>query len=95
MYPINENWRIETDPHNVILQRRKVNARGKNVGTERWENAGYYPTHRDALKAMVEYEIRVPKYYQEMVTKIDTLIERVFALQWPVQLLDDSVTPLD
>lgn len=77
---INKNWRITTDPYNVILQKKKVNTRGKNIGTERWESAGFYPTHKDALKAMIEYEIRVPKEYQEMVGKIEELTALVEAL---------------
>lgn len=41
-----DNYRIITDPNNFILQERKINANSKDkskIGTERWENVGFYP----------------------------------------------------
>ena len=78
---INENWRIETDKHSVILQQRKVNTRGNNIGIARWESVGFYPTHKDALKAMVDYEIRIPQEYEAIVNKIDDLMGLISALR--------------
>ncbi len=77
---IDENWQIATDQRNVILQQKKVNTRGKNIGSERWETYGFYATHKEALVAMLNCEILVPKEYHEVVSKIDQLMAVVEAL---------------
>lgn len=78
---ISPDWRIRTDPNNVILQRRKVNTRGKHVGQERWESVAHFPSHKAALKAMTDYEIReIPQEYEILVAKIDELHARIEAL---------------
>lgn len=77
---ITDNWRIVTDQRNIILQQQKVNTRGKNIGSERWESVGFYKNHKEALIAMLNYEILVPQEYYEVVNKIDELIAVVEAL---------------
>ena len=77
---INSDWRIETDPYNVILQQRKVSERGKNIGEERWEAVAFCRTHKDALQAMVAFEINVPQEYEAIVEKIDELTELITSL---------------
>ena len=77
---ITDDYRIVTDQRNIILQQKKVNTRGRNIGSERWEAYGFYKTHKEALIAMLNYEILVPQEYHEVVNKIEELMEIVEAL---------------
>lgn len=55
---INDDYRIESDPLNVILQRRVImkNSDGTVKG-ERWEAAGFYSSCEAALQDLVRREI--------------------------------------
>jgi len=77
---ITDDYRIVTDRRSVILQQKKVNTRGKSIGSERWEARGFYTTHKEALTAMLNYKILVPQEYHEVVNKIDELMAIVEAL---------------
>jgi hypothetical protein len=54
---INENWRIESDPLNVILQRRVEGKTKAGLPRITWETVGYYATPQRALEDMVRKEI--------------------------------------
>ena len=39
---INDDWRVDWDEHNWILQHRHVVTKGKREGETDWVNVGYY-----------------------------------------------------
>lgn len=49
---INEQWRIETEPLNYMLQKSRVIKEGKKEGQRVWDTIGYYPTLELAYKAL-------------------------------------------
>ncbi len=52
---IGTNYKVESDPLNVILLRR----RGKNKnGTDKWSAEGYFATVKNALTYLVDAEVR-------------------------------------
>lgn len=55
---IGKNYRIETDAQNVIVQRRTVARAGKNAGQETWDNEAYVSTLENALKWLVDNEVK-------------------------------------
>ena len=55
MVQINRNYKIESDNLNVILSKREVS---KENGLERWRGISYYSTFENALKALVDMEIK-------------------------------------
>ena len=55
---IGNNWKIETDTENVILLRRSVAKTGKNAGQEKWTPAFYLATLQNALKCLVDIEVK-------------------------------------
>lgn len=57
---INSDYRITSDPMNIILQKKKVTKEGgtaKVVGKGYWINIGYFPNLEQAFKRCVDYEI--------------------------------------
>lgn len=73
MIQINNDWKLETDQYNVILQQRKIAEKGKNIGGERWETVGYYGDYKAALCAMVDLAIKVPTEFIDVVNLISDL----------------------
>lgn len=80
MIKINDNWQIDTDQYNVILQRRRVSEKGKNPGTERWENIGYFGSFKHALCELVEQDIKAAESLREVVDRVDKLKDEIMAL---------------
>lgn len=48
---IDENYRITSDPHNIILQERRVIKEGPNAGTEEWDGIKYHSSLQQALES--------------------------------------------
>lgn len=77
---IGKNWKVEADSLNVILSQRKVRKRKDDKPTyEDWEAIGYYSTVANALKDLVNYEVRATglKDLQTVVNKIDELGKQI------------------
>jgi len=83
---LNETHRIECDEYNVILQRfresteKTKTVNGVKVGTgeytkSAWENLGYYPNHRAALRGYANLELRnTPQNFFDLSAKIEELM---------------------
>ena len=55
---IGRNWKIESDPLNIVLLRRHVSRKGDKKGQEYWTAEGYYSSLANALHDMVNFEIK-------------------------------------
>lgn len=79
MLKVNKDWQIDTDQMNIILQQRKTvsDENSKNFGNEYWKNIGYYSTYKQALCALVDYEVKVSADYKDIVKRIDQLKEDI------------------
>ena len=79
MLQINKDYGIESDNLNITLCRREVS---RESGLERWRGIGYYSTFKNALKALVDMEIKGTGLgnFETVVRKIDELYELMEAL---------------
>lgn len=82
---INEDWCIDSDQYNWILQKRVVTKKQDEEGNTSqkvtWRNEGYYPTLPDAVIGLVNQEIKIPADVQKVLAKLDelhSLIEEKF-----------------
>jgi len=48
--PINENWRIATDPQNFMIQKKTIVTEGKTKGEIKWVTMGFYTNLSQALR---------------------------------------------
>ena len=71
MLEINKNYAIGSDELNVTLYKREVSKQGKKYNRP----IGYYSTFRNALKALVDAEIKGTglKGFEIVINKIDEL----------------------
>ena len=77
---INEDWRIDSDQYNWILQKRSIIQRTdniENIGKERWNNEGYFPTLPSAVRALVNQEIKIPADVAGVLNRLDELTQLV------------------
>jgi len=79
---IGKNWKIEADELNVILYKRQGQKLGEKAKYQ-WKAIGFYSTVANALKDLVNYEIRATglKDLQTVVNKIDELNKRIDGLK--------------
>jgi hypothetical protein len=82
---IDDDWRIDHDPRNWMLQQRKV---AEETGKERWDTEGFYPSLPSAIKALVDKKIKVPADIKAIVNAIEDLNRKIDTL------LADAETPL-
>ena len=78
-HQINNDWRLSTDPHCIILEERvpaKKITKGKRAGEmtpETWKPAGYYTSFKSALKALVERKTLETEKIEGVVKAMDEL----------------------
>ena len=74
--PVADNYAIYADAMNVILCEKTIIEKGDNAGKEKWQEVGYYPTHKQALHDMVKVDmLNVNMDYQTIVDRIEYLHE--------------------
>ena len=56
--PLDDDWRIASDPHTWMVQRRKVFKVGKRAGDVEWESVEWYPTLEMAVVGSCERRCR-------------------------------------
>lgn len=73
---IGKDWKIESDPLNITLYRRMV---AKKSGKEYWKAEGYYSSVANALKGLVNFEVKETgmKEFREVAKKIDGLYAQI------------------
>jgi len=79
---IGKQWKIESDSLNYILYKRRV---VKETGVEMWDVIGYYAFARNALKELVDMEVRGTglEDFQKVVKKIAELKKLINELEIP------------
>ena len=72
---IGKNWMIESDDLNVTLYRRYIAKKGTDTGKEKWRTEGYFATVHNALKELVNLEVKGThlKDLQTIVFRLDEL----------------------
>jgi hypothetical protein len=81
MVQINRNYKIESDSLNFILSRREVSKNSPDK--ECWRTVGYYSTCENALKDLVDMEIKGTglKDFETVVLKIQGIKELIDSLR--------------
>ncbi len=80
---IGKNWKIESDPLNVtLLKRRMSKPKDGSPPKETWGPVGFYSTVNNALKDMVNFEVRGTglsdlKTVQAKIEELYKLIDKV------------------
>ena len=64
--PINEQYRITTDPYQWIVQKKR-----SRKGKEDWESQTYHPSIQSALQSLGEFMVR----QSDATTLTDALVE--------------------
>ena len=83
---LNDQYRLNSDPLNVVLEEKTIAEKGKNAGQEVWKTLGYYPSLQSAVKGCLNRDImardlrgvtEVIDHMEELEGKIiETLKER-------------------
>ena len=88
MIQLNDDWKIDTDPLNIILKRRIISKKGDVY----WKNVGYYNTFERAIKDIVKKEILEvePFNFSIVCNKIDKLYKVIDGLRSEVTNLKEE-----
>ncbi len=80
---IGKDWKITSDNMNVVLSQSKFRKSKLNIRYKDWEIVGYYPTVKDALKALVDFGVKGTelKDLQSIVKKQDELYKLIDGLK--------------
>ena len=78
--PINEKFRISTDPYQWIIQRKRT-----RNGHEVWESQTYYPSVDGAVRSLGERMVRE--------SKTQTLVDALEAVETIATTLSQALTP--
>ena len=68
---VGKDYKIETDELNVTVSKRSVARKGANAGQETWTNEGYFMTLENALKYLVDREVK-----ETYLTDLKTVIAK-------------------
>lgn len=76
---IGKKWKLESDDMNVILSKRRTRKSKDGKSYQAWGTVGFYSTVANALKDLVNYEVRATelKDLQTVVNKIDELGKQI------------------
>lgn len=85
---LDENYRLNSDRCNIILQERKVitNKKSKNLGKEYWESIGFYATPLMAIDDLLTKQIRLSK--AKSINGLRNDIKKLYAF---VRLLEINI----
>ena len=78
--PINEQYRVATDPYQWIIQRKRT-----RKGNEVWESQTYHPSVDAAVRNLGERMVRE--------CKTDTLVDALKAVETIATTLSQALTP--
>ena len=78
--PITEQYRVTTDPHQWIIQKRRTRR-----GGEEWESQTYHPSFQSALQSLGEHLVRA--------SDTQTLEEALVAVENVTTTLSQALTP--
>ena len=78
--PINEQYRVTTDPYQWIIQRKRT-----RKGNEVWESQTYHPSVDAAVRSLGERMVRE--------CKTDTLVDALKAVETIATTLSQALMP--
>ena len=78
--PINEQYRVATDPYQWIIQRKRT-----RKGNEVWESQTYHPSVDGAVRSLGERMVRE--------SKTQTLVDALEAVETIATTLSQALTP--
>ena len=78
--PINEQYRVATDPYQWIIQRKRT-----RNGHEVWESQTYHPSADAAVRSLGERMVRE--------CKTETLVDALKAVETIATTLSQALTP--
>lgn len=81
---VGKDWKIESDTLNITLYKRHaVRATAKKPGHNYWTAEGYYSNIKNALEALVDYEVAETglKDFRAVSQKQDDLYKLIEALK--------------
>ena len=71
---IGKRWKVEADSLNVILLKKRTRKSREGKTYQDWETIGYYSTPANALKGLVNYEVRETEL-KDLQTVVDKIVE--------------------
>ena len=76
---IGKDYKIESDPTEVILYERITPTKGKHIGEDTWLPLYYYSSVQNALKGLVEREVNKTglKDLETVVKKVKELYKMI------------------
>ena len=85
---IGKKYKLEGDALNITLSEKVINARGKNIGGERWIALGYFSKPQHALEALVDLKVRETKLkdIKEVCRTQQELYDMIKKLDIPVKI---------
>ena len=78
--PINEQYRVATDPYQWIIQKKRT-----RKGNEVWESQTYHPSVDAAVRSLGERMVRE--------CKTDTLVDALKVVETIATTLSEALTP--
>lgn len=55
---LNQDWRVDVDVDNYILQRRIVRQKGRNIGQEVWKDYSFHGNLESLFNSLCEHVVR-------------------------------------
>lgn len=84
---IGKNWKIEADTLNVILSKRRLKKpKDGKPALEYWEAMGYYSSVANALKDLVNYELR-----ETALVDLRTIVNKINELHKLIESVSDTL----
>lgn len=78
MIKVGSSFKLGADSLNVILYERHIGKKGESKGEEVWRKIAYFSNPQNALKYLVDYEVR--KTGLEDVKTVCQKIDELYAL---------------
>ncbi|MGE5631341.1 MAG: DUF5405 family protein [Caulobacteraceae bacterium] len=71
---LNEQYRLTSEPLNIMLEEKKIVKEGKNAGQTRWNTIGYYSNLEQAVSNVFKRQIQTSEIegIQNIIDEIKT-----------------------
>ncbi len=75
---IGKEYKIESEGLNIVLSKKTISKRGKNIGQEYWSNEAYFARPAEALKYLADHKLRESGFKDlETITKAQAEIYKM------------------
>jgi hypothetical protein len=83
--PITDDWRINSDRHQWIIEQRHVSEGDKHKGKEYWQPKGYYTSIEAAIFELHQLRLRL--------SNVDGVVEATNGAKRLAQEIQDALSP--